>query len=36
VPSVDDPDPKVRELAIALQKIKNLKQRKLSGLEYEE
>ena len=36
VPTVDDPDPKVRELAIALQKIKNLKQRKLSGLEYEE
>ena len=36
VPQVDDPDPKVRELAIALQKIKNLKQRKLSGLEYEE
>ena len=36
VPSVNDPDPKVRELAIALQKIKNLKQRKLSGLEYEE
>ena len=36
MPSVDDPDPKVRELAIALQKIKNLKQRKLSGLEYEE
>jgi len=36
VPAVDDPDPKVRELAIALQKIKNLKQRKLSGLEYEE
>ena len=35
VPSVDDPDPKVRELGIALQKIKNLKQRKLSGLEYE-
>ena len=35
VPSVEDPDPKVRELAIALQKIKNLKQRKLSGLEYE-
>ena len=26
---------KVRELAIALQKIRNLKQRKLSGLEYE-
>lgn len=36
VPSIDDPDLKVRELAIALQKIKNLKQRKLSGLEYEE
>ena len=36
VPSVDDPAPKVKELAIALQKIKNLKQRKLSGLEYEE
>jgi len=36
VPTVDDPYPKVRELAIALQKIKNLKQRKLSGLEYEE
>ena len=36
VPSVEDPDPKVRELAIAFQKIKNLKQRKLSGLEYEE
>jgi len=35
VPSVDDPDPKVRELGVALQKIKNLKQRKLSGLEYE-
>ncbi|MBQ9363282.1 MAG: DEAD/DEAH box helicase family protein [Bacteroidaceae bacterium] len=35
VPSVDDPDLKVRELAIALQKIRNLKQRKLSGLEYE-
>ncbi len=35
VPSVDDPDPKVRELAIAFQKIRNLKQRKMSGLEYE-
>ncbi|MBQ6209315.1 MAG: DEAD/DEAH box helicase family protein [Prevotella sp.] len=35
-PSVDDPNPKVRELAIAFQKIWNLKQRKLSGLEYEE
>ena len=36
VPTIDHPDPKVRELAIAFQKIKNLKQRKLSGLEYEE
>ena len=36
VPSIDNPDPKVRELAIALQKIKNLKQRKLNGLEYGE
>ena len=34
-PSVDDPDPRVRELAIAFQKIWNLKQRKLSGLEFE-
>jgi len=36
LPSVDAPDPKIRELAIAFQKIKNLKQRKMSGLEYEE
>ena len=36
VPSIDNPDPKVRELAIALQKIENLKQRKLNGLEYGE
>ena len=35
VPSVEDPDPKARELGVALQKLKNLKQRKLSGLEYE-
>ncbi len=35
VPSVDDPDPKVKELAIAFQKIRNLKQRKMRGLEYE-
>ena len=35
VPSVEDPDPKVRELAVAFQKIKNLKQRKLSGLDYD-
>lgn len=36
VPTMDDPDPKVRELAIAYQKIWNLKQRKLSGLGYNE
>ena len=35
VPSVDDPNPKARELAVALQKIKNLKQRRMNGLEYE-
>lgn len=34
-PLVTSPDPKVRELAIALQKLKNLKARKLAGLEYE-
>ncbi|MCR5849707.1 MAG: DEAD/DEAH box helicase family protein [Bacteroidaceae bacterium] len=36
VPSVDDPDPKVRELGIALQKIKNEKIRHMMGLNYEE
>ena len=35
VPSMDHPDPKVREMAAALQMIKNLKARKLAGLEYE-
>ena len=35
VPSVDDPDPKVRELAIALEKIKNQKRRVMSGLDIE-
>ena len=35
VPSVDDPDPKVRELAIALEKIKNQKRRVMSGLDVE-
>ena len=35
VPSVDDPDPKVRELAIAYQKIKNEKIRHMMGLDYE-
>ena len=36
VPSVDDPDPKLRELAIAFQKIKNEKIRHMMGLDYEE
>ena len=36
VPSVDDPDPKVRELAVAYQKIKNEKIRHMMGLDYEE
>ena len=35
VPSVDDPDPKVRELAVAYQKIKNEKIRHMMGLDYE-
>ena len=35
VPSIEDPNPKVREMAAALQMIKNLKARKLAGLEYE-
>lgn len=35
VPSIDDPNPQVREMAAALQMIKNLKARKLVGLEYE-
>lgn len=34
-PSADDPNPRVREMAAALQMIKNLKARKLAGLEYE-
>lgn len=33
IPSIDDPDPKVRELAIAYSKIWNQKRRQLSGLE---
>ena len=36
VPSLDHPDPKVRELAIAFQKIKNEKIRHMMGLNYEE
>jgi len=35
VPDINHPDPKVRERAAALQMIKNLKARKLAGLEYE-
>lgn len=34
-PSADSPDPKVREMAAALQMIKNLKIRKMKGLDYE-
>ena len=33
IPSMDDPDPKVRELAVAYAKILNQKRRLLSGLE---
>ena len=35
VPDINHPDPKVREMAAALQMIRNLKTRKLAGLEYE-
>ena len=34
-PSMNAPDPKTRELACAYQVIKNLKERKMKGLEYE-
>lgn len=34
-PDLKDPDPKVRELAAAFQKLKNLKLRQMAGLEYE-
>ena len=34
-PDIKDPDPKVRKLAAAYQKLKNLKLRKMTGLEYE-
>ena len=34
-PDIKDPDPKVRELAAAFQKLKNLKIRRMMGLEYE-
>ena len=33
IPSMDDPDPKVRELAVAYAKILNQKRRQMSGLE---
>ena len=36
IPRLDDPDPKVREMAAAYQMLRNLKARKMSGLEYEE
>jgi hypothetical protein len=36
VPSIEDPNPQVREMAAALQMIKNLKARRLAGLDYEE
>ena len=35
LPKLDDPDPKVRELAAALQMIRNLKARRSAGLAYE-
>ena len=35
LPDLNSPDPKVKELAIAYLKIKNLKIRKMMGLEYE-
>ena len=35
VPDLNHPDPKVREMAAALQMMKNLKARKLAGLDYE-
>ena len=35
VPDINHPDPKVREMAAALQMIRNLKARNLAGLEYE-
>ena len=36
IPRLDDPDPKVREMAAAYQMLRNLKARKMAGLEYEE
>lgn len=34
-PDINHPDPKVREMAAALQMIKNLKARRMAGLDYE-
>lgn len=34
IPSADDPNPKVRELAAALQMMKNLKERRMRGLDF--
>ena len=36
IPRLDDPDPKVREMAAAYQMLRNLKAWKMAGLEYEE
>lgn len=36
IPRLDDPAPKVREMAAAYQMLRNLKARKMAGLEYEE
>ena len=36
IPRLDDPDPKAREMAAAYQMLRNLKARKMAGLEYEE
>ena len=36
IPRLDDPDPKVREMAAAYQMLRNLKARKMAGLEYKE
>ncbi len=35
MPSLNSPDPKVKELAMAYQMIKNLKIRKMMGLEFD-
>lgn len=35
IPDINHPDPKVKEMAAALQMIKNLKARRLAGLDYE-